>query len=154
MSYLPCYLLFRTLIWLTVPVSSFCLTQYLLFPFLTSQWKTPNSNENISHAHNQAARDGAVIVNYLHKFYSLAYPDQRPLVVDIAHYSLTCDLHRAQIWVHWRDDEGRRMEIIFEFSLRKENEIVDARGILKNISSCRIQISTTHLFPSFVASQD
>ncbi|KAL5379351.1 hypothetical protein PMIN02_010964 [Paraphaeosphaeria minitans] len=80
-----------------VPVCSFCLTQYLLFPFLTSQWKTPNSNENILHAHNQAARDGAVIVNYLYNFYSLAYPDQGPAIIDTAHYSFTCDLHTAQI---------------------------------------------------------
>jgi hypothetical protein len=114
-------------------VCSFCLTQYLLFPFLTSQWKTPNSNENISHAHNQAARDGAVIVNYLHRFYNLAYPDQQPVVVDTAHYSFTCDLHTAQIWVHWHDEEGHHMEMIFEFSLREEDDIVKARGILKNI---------------------
>ncbi|KAF1998830.1 hypothetical protein P154DRAFT_564388 [Amniculicola lignicola CBS 123094] len=116
-------------------LDAFCLTQYLLFPFLTSQWKTPNSNENISHAHNQAARDGAAIVNYLYEFYSLAYPDQKPVVVDTAHYSLTCDLHTAQIWVHWRDEEGHHMEMIYEFSLRKENEIVEGRGILKNILS-------------------
>ncbi|KAF1347372.1 hypothetical protein EJ07DRAFT_142720 [Lizonia empirigonia] len=114
-------------------LDGFCLTQYILFPFLTSQWKTPNSNENISHAHNQAARDGSVIVNYLHKFYSLAYPDQQPIVVDIAHYSFTCDLHTAQIWVHWHDEEGHHMEMIFEFSLREEDKIVEARGILKNI---------------------
>ena len=100
---------------------------------MTSQWKTPNSNENISHAHNQAARDGAVIVNYLHEFYSLAYLDRHPLVVDTAHYSFTCDLHTAQIWVHWHDQEGHHMETIIEFSLRVENEIVKARGILKNI---------------------
>ncbi|KAF1948946.1 hypothetical protein CC80DRAFT_529721 [Byssothecium circinans] len=114
-------------------LDAFCLTQYLHFPFLTSQWKTPNSNENISHAHNQAARDGAVIVNYLHSFYSLAYPDHEPGPIDIVHYSLTCDLHTAQIWVHWRDEEGHHMEIIFEFSLREVEEIVQARGILKNI---------------------
>jgi hypothetical protein len=72
-------------------------------------------------------------VNYLHTFYSLAYPDQKPVVIDTAHYSLTCDLHTAQIWVHWRDEEGHHMEMIFEFSLREENEIVEARGILKNI---------------------
>ncbi|KAL5420107.1 hypothetical protein PMIN04_006650 [Paraphaeosphaeria minitans] len=78
-------------------LDGFCLTQYLLFPFLTSQWKTPNSNENILHAHNQAARDGAVIVNYLYNFYSLAYPDQGPAIIDTAHYSFTCDLLTAQI---------------------------------------------------------
>jgi hypothetical protein len=72
-------------------------------------------------------------VNYLHKFYTLAYPDQQPIVVDIAHYSFTCDLHTAQIWVHWHDEEGHHMEMIFEFSLREEDKIVEARGILKNI---------------------
>jgi hypothetical protein len=116
-----------------VPVFSFCLTHYLFFPFLTSQWKTPNSNGSISHAHNQAARDDAVIVNYLHKFYNLAYPDQQPDVIDTAHYSFTSDLHTAQIWVHWYDEEGHHMEMIFEFSLREEDRIVKARGILKNI---------------------
>ncbi|KAF1976061.1 hypothetical protein BU23DRAFT_552065 [Bimuria novae-zelandiae CBS 107.79] len=68
-------------------------------PFGTAapKWKTPNLNENISHARNQAAREGAVIVNYLHEFYSLAWPNQKPVVIDIAYYSLTCDLHTARL---------------------------------------------------------
>ncbi|KAF2678984.1 hypothetical protein K458DRAFT_394391 [Lentithecium fluviatile CBS 122367] len=92
-------------------LDAFCLTQYLLFPFLTSPWKTPNSNENISHAHNS-----------------------RPRRCRHSHYSLTCDLHTAQIWVYWGDEEGHHMEMIFEFLLRKENEIVESRG-LANIKS-------------------
>ncbi|KAF2727776.1 hypothetical protein EJ04DRAFT_581789 [Polyplosphaeria fusca] len=66
------------------------LSPYFHFPFLTSQWKTPNSNQNHSHAHNQADRDGAVI-------------------------------------------ETHHMELVFEFSLRKEAEVQVARQILWNI---------------------
>ena len=42
-------------------------------------------------------------------FNSLAYPDRHPLVIDTAHYSFTCDLHTAQIWVYWHDQEGHHM---------------------------------------------
>ncbi|KAF2713189.1 hypothetical protein K504DRAFT_461762 [Pleomassaria siparia CBS 279.74] len=44
-------------------------------------------------------------------------------------------LHTVHIWVHWRDEEGRHMEIIFEFSLREDNGIVEARIIHKKILS-------------------
>jgi hypothetical protein len=68
---------------------SFYLTQYLFFPFLISQWKMPNLNENISHAHNETACNNAVLGNYLYMFYSLAFPDEECAVIDTAHYLLT-----------------------------------------------------------------
>ncbi|KAH5617602.1 hypothetical protein HBI23_252720 [Parastagonospora nodorum] len=54
----------------------FSLTQYMHFPFLTAQWKVPNSNENLHTAQNQAARDGAAIVNYLHELHLAANGSQ------------------------------------------------------------------------------
>ncbi|KAF2622115.1 hypothetical protein BU25DRAFT_352826, partial [Macroventuria anomochaeta] len=110
------------------------LTQYMHFSFLTSQWKMPNSNQNHSHAHNQATRDGAVIVNYLHKFYSMAY-GREPSATETCHFSLTCDLLNGNIFVHWWDRDVHHMELVFEFSLRKEVEVQEARLILWKIVS-------------------
>ncbi|KAF2734843.1 hypothetical protein EJ04DRAFT_576544 [Polyplosphaeria fusca] len=110
------------------------LSPYFHFPLLTSQWKTPNSNQNHSHAHNQAGRDGAVIVNHLHEFYSVAYGSERePSIMETCHFSLTCDLMNGSIFAHWRDQETHHMELVFEFSLRKEAEVQVARRILWNI---------------------
>lgn len=110
------------------------LSSYFRFPFLTSQWKTPNSNQNHCHAHNQAGHNGAVIVNYLHEFYRVAYAGERdPTVIETCHFSLTCDLLRGNIFVHWQDEGVHHMELVYEFSLRKEQEVQLARQILWSI---------------------
>ena len=110
------------------------LTPYLHFPFLTSQWKSPNSNQNHSHAHNQAGRDGAVVVNHLHEFYSVSHGrDREPGIVETCHFSLTCDLLNGNIFVHWREQDVHHMELVYEFSLRKGAEVQVARQILWNI---------------------
>jgi hypothetical protein len=116
-------------------LQNFAVAQTVHFPFLTSQWKAPNSRENLMTAANQAARDGAVIVNHLHAFYSAAYPDRSPDVVDTCHFSLTCDINTVEIWVHWRDtDSGtHHMEQIDNFSMRKESAMREARALLRNI---------------------
>lgn len=119
----------------TDALCSYRLTPYLHFPFLTSQWKSPNSNQNHSHAHNQAGRDGAVIVNHLHEFYSISRERKHePNVVETCHFSLTCDLLNGNIFVHWREQNTHHMELVYEFSLRKEAEVESARQILWNIA--------------------
>lgn len=52
-----------------------------------------------SYAHNQAGRDGAVIVNYLHYFYTVAY-GRESMVLETCHFSLTCDLLNGNILIH------------------------------------------------------
>ena len=112
-------------------LQAFPLTQYLHFPFLTSQWKTQIANENMLHARYQAARDGAVVVNYLCEFYRNA--DIEPSVVQTCHFSLTCDLETSEIWVHWREEDQHRMELINKASLRQLSELEKTRNILRNI---------------------
>ena len=116
------------------------LTPYLHFPFLTSQWKSPNSNQNHAHAHNQAGRDGAVIVNHLHEFYSVSRGRAcEPGIVETCHFSLTCDLLNGNIFVHWREQDVHRMELVYEFSLRKEAEVESARRMLWNIMDYAVE---------------
>jgi hypothetical protein len=50
----------------------------MYFPFLTAQWKAPNGNETLNCAQNQAARDGAVIVQYQHEFTALPTASHLP----------------------------------------------------------------------------
>lgn len=76
----------------------------LLFPFLTCQWK-PAAGESHRIAMCQAARDGTVVVKYLHDYYKTAYG--RPAsAVEALHLSVTCNVEMVNIWLHWREDGG------------------------------------------------
>jgi hypothetical protein len=70
------------------------------FPFLTAQWKSANSGMGYLHASIQAARDGALIVNYMHRFYSLAYPNCPPTPLETAHFLVTTEGYTIIIWMH------------------------------------------------------
>ncbi|KAF2677726.1 hypothetical protein K458DRAFT_436363 [Lentithecium fluviatile CBS 122367] len=137
---------------------SFAVAQSMHFPFLTSQWKSPNSNENLTTAANQSARDGAVIVNHLHEFYAAAYPDRAPSVVDTCHFSVTSDLNYLEIWVHWRANgsDEHHMEQVDNFSLRKEEHVREARSLLRNIADYAVGDRLAAIkaaIPSFAESQ-
>lgn len=112
-------------------LQAFPLTQFLHFPFLTSQWKAQIANENMLHARYQAARDGAVVVNYLCEFYQNS--DIEPSIVQTCHFSLTCDLETTEIWVHWREGNQHHMELVNKSSLRQLSEVESARNVLRNI---------------------
>ncbi|KAF2241400.1 hypothetical protein BU26DRAFT_525225 [Trematosphaeria pertusa] len=119
-------------------LTGYRLTPNVHLPFLSSQWKSPASDQHPSRAYNQSGRDGAAVVNHLHDFYIVAYPHREPTVVETCHYSLTCDLHYAQIWVHWRQQGAlavpdHHMELVEEFSMRKEADVRKARTVLRNI---------------------
>ncbi|KAF3032096.1 hypothetical protein E8E12_000463 [Didymella heteroderae] len=73
------------------------------FPFLTAQWKAAMSGDNQIDARLQAARDGALIVNYMHHFYSHAYPDRDPSQLETCHVSLTTEMITSYLWLHWRE---------------------------------------------------
>ncbi|KAL5401473.1 hypothetical protein PMIN03_011489 [Paraphaeosphaeria minitans] len=62
------------------------------FPFLTAQWKAAMSGDNRIDARLQAARDGALIVNYMHQFYSYTYPDRDPSQLETCHVSPTTEM--------------------------------------------------------------
>lgn len=112
-------------------LQAFPLTQFLHFPFLTSQWKPRIGNENILHARYHAARDGAVVVNYLCQFYKNS--DIEPSIVQTCHFSLTCDFETTEIWVHWREGSQYHMELVNKSSLRQLSEVESARNVLRNI---------------------
>ena len=111
---------------------SFSLTQYMHFPFLTAQWKVPNSNENLHSAQNQAARDGATIVNYLHDMYTAA-DGISPTTVQTCHFSVQSDLQHGGLWVHWREESDHYMELVYDFSMRDQTALENLRGLLLNV---------------------
>jgi hypothetical protein len=130
------------------------LSQYLHFPFLTMQYKAANANEILRHAQNQAARDGAVAVNYLYEFY-LAACKTPPSVTDTHHVSVTCDMEQCEIWIHWRDCESHYMELVSSHSMRDYNAMLQLRGQLRNVRDWalgpRLQ-SIKAALPDFAAS--
>ncbi|KAL6711787.1 hypothetical protein ACN47E_002830 [Coniothyrium glycines] len=108
------------------------------FPFLTAQWKAAMSGENQIHASLQAARDGALIVNYMHQFYSTAYPNRNPSQLYTCHVSLTTDMLTTSLWLHWREVDSvdkqvyYRMERIHSAHLHEVEELAVTRNMLHN----------------------
>jgi hypothetical protein len=112
------------------------------------------------------ARDGAVIVRYLHQFYTDA--GVVPTVRDTAHFSLTIDMESAHLFVHWEElDEERPayyMEPVMKCFLDDEQQVADMRHMMKNIladafgsrlanlrdavEATRTQQAATHILPS------
>ncbi|KAF2241277.1 hypothetical protein BU26DRAFT_389367, partial [Trematosphaeria pertusa] len=112
----------------------------LHFPFLTCQWKSAKSSQGHWHAERQGARDGATLVNAIHKYLTCAGKD--PTVVETCHWSLTCDISSINLFVHWRAEENgiakfhsKKVEQEFLHDLKDpENPaIVRMRRLLRNI---------------------
>lgn len=108
------------------------------FPFLTAQWKAAMSGDNQIDARLQAARDGALLVNYMHHFYSHAYPDRDPSQLETCHVSLTTEMITSYLWLHWREVDSvdgevyYRMEAIDSAHLHKLRDVAVTRNILHN----------------------
>jgi hypothetical protein len=105
-------------------------TQFVDFPFITSQWKSSGGRSTLA-AQNQAARDGAAVVNSLHHFYSSA--NRVPSAVDTCHFSLVCDVQYGEIWLHWKEKNTHHMEVLFWFSFRDQTGVQAAIDIVANI---------------------
>jgi hypothetical protein len=82
-------------------------------------------------------RDGAAIVEANYQFFRKAYPDRDPPLEHIAHFSMTCDLHTAVVYVHWRHVIDNQvlyeMETIEEGFLSRDRKIWPVRRAIKNI---------------------
>lgn len=108
------------------------------FPFLTAQWKAAISGENQVHASLQAARDGALIVNYMHHFYSLAYPNRAPTQLETCHFSLTTEGYTIILWIHWREVDPKDGEVYFRMEevdmarMGKLDDLLHMRKMLHN----------------------
>ncbi|KAF2123681.1 hypothetical protein P153DRAFT_303566 [Dothidotthia symphoricarpi CBS 119687] len=108
------------------------------FPFLTAQWKSACFGESQVQASYQAARDGALIVNYMYQFYTLAYPNRAPSQLDTCHMSVTTEGYTITLWIHWREistEDGQvyfRMEIVDAVHMSKVKDLQTVRGILHN----------------------
>ncbi|KAN0076331.1 hypothetical protein V8E54_006473, partial [Elaphomyces granulatus] len=108
-------------------IASFQPSSYVHFPFLTAQWKSSAGSSTL-HAQNQAARDGAVAVNSLSRFFLAA--EQTPSIVRTCHFSLVCDVQYGEIWIHWKQGDVHHMEIVFCFAFRDEGGVERALEIL------------------------
>ncbi|KAF2811521.1 uncharacterized protein BDZ99DRAFT_385092 [Mytilinidion resinicola] len=108
------------------------------FPFLTAQWKAAIFGENQVHASLQAARDGALIVNYMHDFYSLAYPNRTPTHLETCHFSLTTEGYTIILWIHWREVDLENGEVYFRMEevemarMGKLDDLLDVWRTLHN----------------------
>jgi hypothetical protein len=83
----------------------------LLFPFITSEWKSAVAHKGHWDAGLQTSRDGAILTNYNHAF--LERGGLAPSVIDTSHYSVTCDMDTIKLYVHWRTTRAGR---VYHFS--------------------------------------
>jgi hypothetical protein len=101
------------------------------FPFLTCEWKSPVANEGHAQATNQGARSGTAIVNYNHAFLEKA--GFTPSVVETCHFSITCDMETAWLWIHWRmsvaGTVGHHMKKIGQYFVRDLHDPTNASMI-------------------------
>ncbi|GAO18604.1 hypothetical protein UVI_02061970 [Ustilaginoidea virens] len=106
---------------------------------LTARWKAGLSGENQVHAALQAARDGALIVNYKCQFYLRAYPERCPSQLETCHFSATTETYTCILWIHWResgpnDDEVYlRMEEVETARMNKLHDLQELRKRLRSI---------------------
>ena len=103
------------------------------FPFLTCEWKTEGGDQGHTHASLQGARDGACIVNYNQAFLEAA--GLVPSIIDTCHFSVTCDILSAMLWVHWRESKEGYVEhyarMISHENIRDADEDKDNPGMRK-----------------------
>ncbi|KAF2870457.1 hypothetical protein BDV95DRAFT_595213 [Massariosphaeria phaeospora] len=107
----------------------------LHFPFMSAQWKSPKNNQTHFQARRQDARDGAVIVWYLHQFYTDA--GLVPTVKDTVHFSLTIDMESVHLFVHWEEFDEERpayyMEPVMKAFLDDEPQVANMRCMMNII---------------------
>lgn len=108
------------------------------FPFLTAQWKAAMSGDNQIDTRLQAARNGALIVLYMHQLCSHAYPDRGPSQLETCHATLTTEMISSYLWLHWREVDPvdgevyYRMEPIESAYLHKLSDVAETRKIMHN----------------------
>ncbi|KAF2844531.1 hypothetical protein T440DRAFT_523428 [Plenodomus tracheiphilus IPT5] len=102
---------------------------------LLSRAKSPKNNQTHFQARPQGARDGAVIVRYLHQFYTDA--GIVPTTQDTAHFFLTIDMESAHLFVHWQEFDQKcpayYMEPVMKAFLDNEQQVADMRHMMKKI---------------------
>jgi hypothetical protein len=77
-------------------------------------------------------------VNYMHKFYAYAYPQDPPTQLETCHFSLTIEGYTVILWIHWREvsaEDGElyfRMEQVERARMIKLEDLRQLRTILHN----------------------
>jgi hypothetical protein len=69
------------------------------------------SRDNQIDTRLQAAREGALIVNYMHRFCSYAYPDRDPSQLETCPVSLTTRMVLFYRLLHWREMDPVDVEV-------------------------------------------
>lgn len=82
----------------------------------------------------QAARDGALIVNCVHRFYSYAYPSRDPSQLETCPVFLTTEMISSYLYLHWLEvgpvygEVYYWMQPIEAAHLHKLMDVADTKG--------------------------
>ncbi|KAF1816033.1 hypothetical protein P152DRAFT_370936, partial [Eremomyces bilateralis CBS 781.70] len=123
------------------------LCEYIHAPFFTCQWKACRNGGTHYAAQLQAARDGATIVNYLKLLSRAALPSQEIDITRVCHFSMTCDLATAYVYLHWLNPSDEftgsptyEMQVIKQTFLNSESQVLELRRLLRNLSDWAFEV--------------
>jgi hypothetical protein len=125
----------------------------ILCPWLTVQYKACGVANGPAIAKLQCCRDGICVCAYMHNLYTSAGPDFKFDIVDTCHWSMACNGHAVQLYLHWRQElqhgEAKyHMHFLVDTTLQGSfgkdvnQEIVALRRCLRNILE---HVQTTRL---------
>lgn len=111
-------------------------SKHVLFPFLTAQIKSGNQDASIQGAELQSLRDAAAIVRANIVLAQLADVTSSP--VDTCHFSSTCDLSTARLYVHYTlnpDDAfpSYKTKEVYECRFKADSENQAWRTHMRNL---------------------
>ncbi|KAF2792317.1 hypothetical protein K505DRAFT_326231 [Melanomma pulvis-pyrius CBS 109.77] len=110
----------------------------VFYPFLTCQWESSLDGGTHEAAQIHGARDAAVLINSLYQIFRIANPGEPSHPRDTCHFSVTCDMLSAMLYVHWREEDhagtpAYRSCVLLECNLKDLRAVQDFRRILRNI---------------------
>jgi hypothetical protein len=77
----------------------------ILCPWLTVQYKACGVANGPAIAKLQCCRDGICVCAYMHNPYTSAGPNFKFDIVDTCHWSMACNGHAVQLYLHWRQEQ-------------------------------------------------
>ena len=116
----------------------------VLHPWLTVQYEACGVANGPTIAKLQCCRDGICVCAYMHNLYTSAGPDFKFGIDNTCHWSMTCDGHTVQLYLHWRQglqpgEAEYHMRCLVDttlqgsFGMDVNQEIVALRRCLRNI---------------------
>jgi hypothetical protein len=119
------------------------ISNHVIIPFLTAQYKSASMGKNIREAEVQSLRDSAAIVQANHELLELVGCESEqdtnchPSTAAACHFSASCDMDLARLHVHYRERQGARhvyvAKQVYQCDLQDEEGVAGWRTRMRGI---------------------